>query len=81
MANPRQIELVISGVVFGVNIVYNVMEKSEISEDFSYMTRGMRLFQFDYLGGHGTRGYCRTISKDAISQEREFHCIKLKLNW
>ena len=59
VANPRQIERVISGVVFGVNIVYDVMEESEISEDFSYLTRGMKLLQFDYLGGHGTRGYGR----------------------
>ena len=59
VANPRQIERVISGVVFGVNIVYDAMEEGEVREDFACLARGMKLLQFDYLGGHGTRGYGR----------------------
>ena len=64
VANPRQIERVISGVIFGVNIVYDAMEEEELTEDFAYLARGMKLLQFDYLGGHGTRGYGRVRFRD-----------------
>lgn len=64
VAKPRQIERVISGVIFGVNIVYDAMEAEELTEDFAYLARGMKLLQFDYLGGHGTRGYGRVRFRD-----------------
>ena len=60
-ANPRQIERVSSGVVFGVRIVYDVMNQAELDEDFTYLARGLKLLQFDYLGGNGTRGYGRVL--------------------
>ena len=44
-ANPRQIERVIAGSRFGVNIVYNLSDPKD-----------MKLLQLDYLGGHGSRG-------------------------
>ena len=59
VANPRQIERVNRGVVFDVRIVYDLMEADEVEEDFSALARAMKLLQFDYLGGHGTRGYGR----------------------
>lgn len=59
VANPRQIERVNRGVVFDVRIVYDVMEEGEVEEDFTALARAMKLLQFDYLGGHGTRGYGR----------------------
>ena len=56
-ANPRQIERVIPATVFGLDIIYEVVESEEIEEDFSLLGEGMRLLQYDYLGGHGSRGY------------------------
>lgn len=55
-ANPRQIERVIAGARFGVNIVYNLSDPKEMEEDLSLLSKAMKLLQLDYLGGHGSRG-------------------------
>jgi len=55
-ANPRQIERVIKGVKFEVNILYDLENESEFIEDMENLSRAMKLLQLDYLGGHGTRG-------------------------
>ena len=57
VANPRQIERVIRGCKFDVNILYDATEPSETLEDISMLAEGMRLLEYDYLGGHGSRGY------------------------
>lgn len=59
VANPRQIERVNRGVRFAVTIAYDVVNEAEIEEDFEALSRAMKLLQYDYLGGHGTRGYGR----------------------
>ncbi len=59
VANPRQIERVINGTVFGLDIIYNVFDEKEVSEDLSLLFDGMKLLQYDYIGGHGSRGYGR----------------------
>lgn len=56
VAKPRQIERVVSGVRFGVRIVYDVMNPDEVEEDMSNLVHAMQLLQLDYLGGHGSRG-------------------------
>ncbi len=56
VANPRQIERVVSGVRFGVRIVYDVMQPAETQEDLQQLVHAMQLLQLDYLGGHGSRG-------------------------
>lgn len=56
VANPRQIERVISGVRFDVRIVYDLTDKTQLKEDMENIARSMKLLQLDYLGGHGTRG-------------------------
>jgi CRISPR-associated protein Csm3 len=56
-ATPRQIERVIRGSVFGLDIIYEVEEAAEILEDMKLLAEGMKLLQFDYLGGSGSRGY------------------------
>lgn len=63
-ANPRQIERVIAGSRFGVNIVYNVKEPTEIKEDLETLASGMKLLELDYLGGHGSRGSGRVSLKN-----------------
>lgn len=60
-AMPRQIERSISGSMYPLEIVYQVSvndsDYKELLEDISTLCNGMRLLQYDYLGGHGTRGY------------------------
>ena len=67
-ANPRQIERVVPGVVFETVIVYQETNPEETEEDLKNLAKGMRLLQYDYLGGHGTRGYGR-VSFEHISVE------------
>ncbi len=57
VATPRQIDRVIRGCQFDVNILYDVTEPAEMEEDLSMLAEGMRLLEYDYLGGHGSRGY------------------------
>lgn len=57
VANPRQIERVIRGTVFGLDMIYEASNGEEIIEDFQTLAFGLRLLQYDYIGGHGSRGY------------------------
>jgi CRISPR-associated protein Csm3 len=59
VANPRQIERVIRGASFPVSIIYNVEAQADPQKDFALLAEGMRLLQYDYLGGNGSRGYGR----------------------
>lgn len=58
-ANPRQIERAIRGTVFDLSIIYEVNDENinEIEEDMNNLIFGMKLLQYDYLGGSGSRGY------------------------
>lgn len=57
VANPRQIERVVRGAVFGLDIIYDAEKEDEIVDDFTVLAEGLRLLQYDYLGGNGSRGY------------------------
>ncbi|MBI6546257.1 MAG: type III-A CRISPR-associated RAMP protein Csm3 [Cyanobacteria bacterium NC_groundwater_1444_Ag_S-0.65um_54_12] len=70
VANPRQIERVPAGSVFSLKIVYNLEVISEAKEDLSGLIEGLQILQFDYLGGHGSRGYGR-IKFDNLQLERK----------
>lgn len=56
-ADPRQIERTIRGSRFALSIIYDADESEEIVEDIALLAEGLRLLQYDYLGGHGSRGY------------------------
>lgn len=58
VANPRQIERVIRGSKFELNIIYDVLEdyQDQALDDIKILVEGMKLLQYDYLGGGGTRG-------------------------
>lgn len=56
IANPRQIERVIRGAKFDLEIIYNVEDPDQIEEDFSNLQLAFDLLRNDYLGGGGTRG-------------------------
>lgn len=68
VANPRQIERVIRGSVFALEMIYDVHDvittegrvkitEEEVLEDFQMLAEGMKLIQYSYLGGSGSRGY------------------------
>lgn len=58
-ANPRQIERAIRGTKFDLSIIYEVSDENvnEMEEDIDNLILGMKLLQYDYLGGSGSRGY------------------------
>lgn len=57
VANPRQIERVIRGSKFDLDIIYNVEDETQIEEDFQAIKDGFTLLEYDYIGGSGSRGY------------------------
>ncbi len=63
VANPRQIERVVRGAEFAVEIIYNVEDPSQLQEDFENIALAMELLENDYLGGGGTRGNGRIAFK------------------
>lgn len=57
VANPRQIERAIRGSVFALDLIYELEREEEFLEDMETLAEGMKLLQYDYLGGNGSRGY------------------------
>lgn len=57
VANPRQIERVIRGSLFELEMIYEVEKQEEFLEDMEVIAEGFKLLQYDYLGGNGSRGY------------------------
>lgn len=64
VANPRQIERVIRGSEFGLNIIYNGEKDEDIEEDLGYLKEAFELLKYSALGGSGSRGYGRVKIKD-----------------
>lgn len=56
VANPRQIERVVRGAKFDLEIIYDVLKEKDVIEDISLLCEGLKLLKYDYLGGHGSRG-------------------------
>lgn len=63
-AMPRQIERVVRGSRFDLNIIYNVFNHQEVTEDLKNLELAFTLLKFDYLGGGGTRGSGRVELKN-----------------
>ena len=40
-----------------MDIIYDAKDISEAEKDIMLLCDGMKLLQYDYLGGHGSRGY------------------------
>lgn len=68
VANPRQIERVIRGSEFDLDIIYNVEDQTQIKEDFQAIKDGLTLLEYDYLGGSGSRGYGKVKFEDLKAQ-------------
>lgn len=64
VAKPRQIERVIRGSEFPLNLVYEVADGSSVVEDFRLIRDGLTLLEYDYLGGSGSRGYGKIRFRD-----------------
>ena len=79
VANPRQIERVIRGAEFNLDLIYEVNAEKEtldgqketereILDDLKLLAEGMTLLQYDYLGGSGSRGYGKVKFSDVQAQ-------------
>mgnify|MGYP002537158524 FL=1 len=68
IANPRQIERVIRQSKFGVEIIYTADDDADIESDIKLLAEGMKLLQYDYIGGHGSRGYGKVKFNDLNAQ-------------
>ena len=64
VANPRQIERVVRGSVFKLDLIYELEEEQEFLEDMDTLAEAMKLLQYDYLGGNGSRGYGKIQFQD-----------------
>lgn len=68
VADPRQIERIVRGAKFDLDLIYEADyddgEEEKIVEDIETLCVGMRLLQYDYLGGSGSRGYGRVRFQD-----------------
>lgn len=67
VANPRQIERVVRGAVFGLDMIYEVrndMTEEDIISDIQLIAEGLKLISYDYLGGSGSRGYGKVNFKN-----------------
>lgn len=56
-ANPRQIERVVRDSLFNLDILYEVDNSDDLYEDIELIADALKMLQFDYLGGSGSRGY------------------------
>jgi len=64
VANPRQIERVVRGSKFDFDIFYEMIDESQVKADFTNIKQALTLLEYDYLGGHGTRGSGRVKFND-----------------
>jgi CRISPR-associated protein Csm3 len=64
VANPRQIERVIRGSEFALNLIYEVTDEETMKQDFCILKDGFQLLEYDYLGGNGSRGYGKVKFRD-----------------
>jgi len=64
VANPRQIERVIRGSVFDLRLIYDAESEGDIIQDFTAIKDGLKLMEYDYIGGNGSRGYGKVSFSD-----------------
>lgn len=64
VATPRQLERVIRGAEFELNLVYEYKDDDTMLRDFEILSNGLKLLQYDYLGGSGSRGYGKVEFRD-----------------
>ena len=81
IANPRQIERVIRASEFDFSIIYNVETEEDVEDieiDIDLLCQGLKLLKYDYIGGHGSRGYGRVNVKDLEIKEVTNNVLSIK---
>lgn len=68
VANPRQIERVVRGSEFDLDILYEVDNMDDLYEDIELIAEAFKMLQFDYLGGSGSRGYGKVKFTDLYAE-------------
>ena len=68
VANPRQIERAVRGTIFELDLIYELEEENEFIEDMETLAEGLKLLQYDYLGGSGSRGYGKVEFQDLYAE-------------
>ena len=68
VATPRQIERAVRGSVFEMDLIYEVEKEEELIEDIETLAEGLRLLEYDYLGGNGSRGYGKVAFKNVCAK-------------
>lgn len=68
VANPRQIERVVRGIRFDLDLIYEVTDDADIEQDFELLKDAFTLLQYDYLGGSGSRGYGKVKFNDLYAE-------------
>ena len=70
VANPRQIERAIKGLQFGIDMIYEVEngKEDEVIDDIKLLAEGMKMLEYDYLGGSGSRGYGKVGFQDLYAE-------------
>ena len=68
VANPRQIERVVRGATFPMQLIYEVDDVPTMLQDFTILKEGFQMLQYDYIGGSGSRGYGRIKVKDLYAE-------------
>lgn len=68
VANPRQIERAIRGSIFALDIMYEAENDNQIHEDMETLANGIKLLQYDYIGGSGSRGYGKVKFHDLSAE-------------
>ena len=68
VANPRQIERVVRGSEFDLDILYEVDNMDDLYEDIELIAEALKMLQYDYLGGSGSRGYGKVKFTDLYAE-------------
>lgn len=68
VANPRQIERVVRGSEFDLDILYEVDNMDDLYEDIELIADAFKMLQYDYLGGSGSRGYGKVKFTDLCAK-------------
>jgi len=77
VAMPRQIERVIRGSIFDFEIFYELSNLEHAVQDFTNIKMAFNLLEYDYLGGHGTRGSGRIKFNDLQARIVVGECIMI----
>ena len=68
VANPRQIERVIRGAQFDLEIICEAADSAQLAAYMELIAEGLRLLSLDYLGGNGSRGYGKVKFRDLSAE-------------